>query len=391
MMKNRILWILWLLCMALAAVFTGSWIFAAVLLIFFIVAAGSLILGAFCGKKTTASFFLPKAAEQASTFKGKLIVKNQSVLPVFLGKGYIFWKNSYTGEAGKIPFSFSLGSKGKEEIEFQAVSSWCGCINFWVAEWKCSDFFGILSRKKKLEEKGCTVIMPPEQKQDFAFLTREGFDMESFRYSGSRPGEDPGETFDIREYQDGDSIRQIHWKLSGKLDSMMIREKSFPVDDTVLILADSFLDKKDPGVSQTLAEVFSAVLHSFLEQRISCQAGVTDAVSGQIHMQKITTAQDCETMLYLFLRQGGKSHCKVVQEYLKNPGLQNFANYIYLTGNPGEDAQPLKNRGEVTVVCCGMSGTPDQGETITWKFGSQKKNKQEKDTDSCPVCFWKLH
>ncbi len=56
------------------------------------------------------------------------------------------------------------------------------------------------------------------------------------------PGDDPGETYDIREYQPGDSIRQIHWKLSGKLDDIMIREKSFPVDDTVLILAESVSD-----------------------------------------------------------------------------------------------------------------------------------------------------
>lgn len=40
------------------------------------------------------------------------------------------------------------------------------------------------------------------------------------------PGDDPGETYDIREYRSGDSIRQIHWKLSGKLDDIMIREKA---------------------------------------------------------------------------------------------------------------------------------------------------------------------
>ena len=79
--------------------------------------------------------------------------------------------------------------------------------------------------------------------------------MESFRYSGSRPGDDPGETYDIREYRSGDSIRQIHWKLSGKLDDIMIREKSFPVDDTVLILAEPYLKEKAPAVAQTLGEV----------------------------------------------------------------------------------------------------------------------------------------
>ena len=80
--------------------------------------------------------------------------------------------------------------------------------------------------------------------------------MESFRYSGSRPGDDPGETYDIREYRSGDSIRQIHWKLSGTLDDIMIREKSFPVDDTVLILAEAFQADRDPQRAETVAEVF---------------------------------------------------------------------------------------------------------------------------------------
>ncbi len=47
-------------------------------------------------------------------------------------------------------------------------------------------------KKRKAGLSACTVVMPCEQKEDFQFLTKEGFDMESFRYSGARPGDDPG-------------------------------------------------------------------------------------------------------------------------------------------------------------------------------------------------------
>ena len=387
-MKNRILLLLWFLLLAAASVFTGAWVYAILLLLSGLALAGFLILSIFCGKNLSIDLKLPKAAEQNGIWKGRLTLTNHSVLPVFLGKGTLLWENEFTGEKGEMPIAFSLGGKGKQVIEIQGRSQWCGCIRFALNSWKSFDFFGICSRKRKTELCSCTVVMPEKQKQDFSFLTKEGFDMESFRYSGSRPGDDPGETFDIREYREGDSIRQIHWKLTGKMDRLIIREKSFPVDDTVLILAEAFLPEKDPGTAQTLAEVFAAVLSSFMEQGISCQAGVYDGSTGRFYIEKLRSQEDYENILYLFLRHGGEGDGpRMISEYLHTPGQQRFANYIYITGAPEEeDLRGLRTRGEVTVVGCGI--TADKGETITWKYGSQDKKKNIEDT--CPVSCWKV-
>lgn len=387
-MKNRILLLLWFLLLAAASVFTGTWVYAILLLLSGLALAGFLILSIFCGKNLSIELKLPKAAEQNGIWKGRLTLTNHSVLPVFLGKGTLLWENEFTGEKGEMPIAFSLGGKGKQVIEIQGRSQWCGCIRFALNSWKSFDFFGICSRKRKTELCSCTVVMPEKQKQDFSFLTKEGFDMESFRYSGSRPGDDPGETFDIREYREGDSIRQIHWKLTGKMDRLIIREKSFPVDDTVLILAEAFLPEKDPGTAQTLAEVFAAVLSSFMEQGISCQAGVYDGSTGRFYIEKLRSQEDYENILYLFLRHGGEGDGpRMISEYLHTPGQQRFANYIYITGAPEEeDLRGLRTRGEVTVVGCGI--TADKGETITWKYGSQDKKKNIEDT--CPVSCWKV-
>lgn len=219
--------------------------------------------------------------------------------------------------------------------------------------------------------------------------------MESFRYSGSRPGDDPGETYDIREYRSGDSIRQIHWKLSGKLDDIMIREKSFPVDDTVLILAEAFQAERDPQRAETVAEVFSAVLQSFMKQKISCQAGIYDRSSGKFRLEKIRTEEDRENILYRFLRYGSDVKTPVtVQEYLKDPGTQNFANYVYITGDPQDkEAELLAAKGEVTIVGCGTDGRDSGGEQVLWKYGSQNPKDSQKQhmENNCPVSCWKLH
>ncbi len=392
MMKNRILWLFWILCVSAAAIFTGSWLYAAVLLISGLLLVGSVIFNLFSGKKIAGELTLPKASPQSEAFRGKLVLDSQSVLPVFLGKGTLLWENTYTKEKGELPLTFSIGSKGKTTVDFHGKSNWCGNIRFQLKDWKCCDFFGVASRKKKIRCLASTVVMPPVRKQDFSFLTREGFDMESFRYSGNRPGDDPGETFDIREYREGDSIRQIHWKLTGKLENLMIREKSFPVDDTVLILAEAVLEEKNPAVVQTVAEVFSTVLQSFLEQGISCQAGVHDGESGRFRKEKIRSLEDCENMMYLFLHHGGEGEkpCAISQ-YLQDPGPQNFANYIYITGNSNiEEARLLRSRGEVMIVSCGTHSSQNEGDTITWKYGSPSEDKPKSTTDSCQVSCWKL-
>ena len=395
MIKYRIMWLLWLIFMAGATVVTGSWLMAAVFLFSALLLILSAAVTSLGGRKTVIKLSVPRAAERKENFRGRLTLQNQTVWPVFGGKGQILWENLFTGEHGEIPLSFSLGCKETRTIEFEACSSWCGCVKVQFSSWKCNDFFHVFSVRRQAVAEGCTVIMPEKQNSDFSFLTREGFDMESFRYSGNRPGDDPGETYDIREYQPGDSIRQIHWKLSGKLDDIMIREKSFPVDDTVLILAEAFQAEREPRRAETVAEVLSAIIRDFMEKKIPCQVGIYDRNAGKFRQEKVRTEEDHEHILYSFLRYGSDGKTPVtVQEYLRNPGTQNYVNYIYITGNPEDkEAELLKQKGEVTVIGCGVSGGDSKGEQITWKYGSQNpEDSQKQNTEnSCQISCWKLH
>ena len=395
MMKYRIMWLLWLIFMAGATVVTGSWLMAAVFLFSALLLILSAAVTSLGGRKTVIKLSVPRAAERKENFRGRLTLQNQTVWPVFGGKGQILWENLFTGEHGEIPLSFSLGCKETRTIEFEACSSWCGCVKVQFSSWKCNDFFHVFSVRRQAVAEGCTVIMPEKQNSDFSFLTREGFDMESFHYSGNRPGDDPGETYDIREYQPGDSIRQIHWKLSGKLDDIMIREKSFPVDDTVLILAEAFQAEREPRRAETVAEVLSAIIRDFMEKKIPCQVGIYDRNAGKFRQEKVRTEEDHEHILYSFLRYGSDGKTPVtVQEYLRNPGTQNYVNYIYITGDPEDkEAELLKQKGEVTVIGCGVSGGDSKGEQITWKYGSQNpEDSQKQNTEnSCQISCWKLH
>ena len=270
----------------------------------------------------------------------------------------------------------------------------CGGAILSLSNVRCYDIFGLNCIKTEFHQVQHLTVYPEKiSMRPVASGNQKGRQNEG-QQTLSKKGYDATEVFELREYQPGDSIRQIHWKLSGKLDDIMIREKSFPVDDTVLILAEAFQTERDPKRAETVAEVLSAVLRDFMEKKIPCQVGIYDRSTGKFRQEKVRKEEDHEHVLYGFLRYGSDEKTPVtVQEYLKNPGAQNFANYIYITGDPEDkEAELLKQKGEVTVIGCGVSSGDNKGEQITWKYGSQNpEDSQKQNTEnSCQISCWKL-
>ena len=271
----------------------------------------------------------------------------------------------------------------------------CGGAILSLSNVRCYDIFGLNCIKTEFHQVQHRTVYPEKiSMRPVASGNQKGRQNEG-QQTLSKKGYDATEVFELREYQPGDSIRQIHWKLSGKLDDIMIREKSFPVDDTVLILAEAFQTERDPKRAETVAEVLSAVLRDFMEKKIPCQVGIYDRSTGKFRQEKVRKEEEHEHVLYGFLRYGSDEKTPItVQEYLKNPGAQNFANYIYITGDPEDkEAELLKQKGEVTVIGCGVSSGDNKGEQITWKYGSQNpEDSQKQNTEnSCQISCWKLH
>ena len=59
-------------------------------------------------------------------------------------------------------------------------------------------------------------------------LASRYFQGEAEVYDDKTGGDDVSEVFQIRSFQPGDKIQNIHWKLSAKEDELMVRENSLP-------------------------------------------------------------------------------------------------------------------------------------------------------------------
>jgi hypothetical protein len=97
-----------------------------------------------------------------------------------------------------------------------------GQFLFEVSHAEIYDYFGIFSLKIKIRKKRKIIILPEFTDMEIPPLQREvpaenEIDVE-------KRGQEAGELYDIREYQAGDSLKQIYWKRSAAREELLYRE-----------------------------------------------------------------------------------------------------------------------------------------------------------------------
>ncbi len=93
-------------------------------------------------------------------------------------------------------------------------------------------------------------------------------------YDESRSGSDVDEVFDVREFQAGDHLASVHWKLSSKFDVMMSRQFSHPVDFELIVasvaaLSDASGSALESPLLNGVAAVSEAISSDFVQQGFS--------------------------------------------------------------------------------------------------------------------------
>ncbi len=101
----------------------------------------------------------------------------------------------------------------------------CGCIEFKAKYCKVYDFMGIFFIPVRIKNNFECFVMPEEKE------TETLPECEKIPILGYKPKSGGGfsDFYELREYQNGDSLKNIHWKLSTKLDKLIVREPSIPV------------------------------------------------------------------------------------------------------------------------------------------------------------------
>ncbi|MEY8517510.1 DUF58 domain-containing protein [Lachnospiraceae bacterium 29-84] len=205
--------------------------------------------------------------ESAGNYEIYLDVENKGrfYAPCLRAKVNVFQKQ--TGKAYRVKVQGAAGA-GKpvrltgtiEKPEFGLWQAECSSLLLF-------DWLGIFCVKKKLTASQQSILYPAcyETNVNVGVRTRlfwSGGDS----YHPQISGDDPSEMLKFRDYQNGDRMNQIHWKLSAKNDSLIVAEMSLPIGCNVVCFLDAQIGQMDIKKRRAYWEVLHTVSQGLLQQ-----------------------------------------------------------------------------------------------------------------------------
>ncbi|MBR5094247.1 MAG: DUF58 domain-containing protein [Oscillospiraceae bacterium] len=166
-----------------------------------------------------------------------------TLLPVRYLTVTIEIENRYTGGRMQDKVRYPMVMNGSRAIELPTDS--CGQLVCKVLRLECRDVLGLISIRRKCPEPlVCTVLPEPIGPEVPIDLDAA---LDTAQHLIPKYGGGFSEEHELREYQPGDTINSIHWKLSSKTDEVIVREPMVPRDKDVFLVL-SHAGKDDRGL-----------------------------------------------------------------------------------------------------------------------------------------------
>lgn len=269
-------WLIWLAAILLMAVFGQTpalrWL---LMLLPFCFAASSLVTW-LASRKLSLSVKVKEGGSKKQGAKGELTVLNRSYLPVMQLRCTLLLRNLLTGEESQQLVSVPVLPKCRRKVAFRIKSQHCGQVAVTFKRVDAVDFFSVTRFRLKFEAESDTIIMPNTFLMRVLPLIDSVCPEESDEYEPDRAGYDVSEVHQIRGYVPGDSVRQIHWKLTGKFDQLMVKQAGQPLKHAMLLFLDfssGGAKKAAPACFDALAEVAVSLSQALLDSGIAHLVG----------------------------------------------------------------------------------------------------------------------
>lgn len=345
MARNRILYFDLLLFLFAVHVLLEGWLFHLLFLFFLLLPLLSVLLVL----PLRYSVRVRLAAEEDLTAKGsyplQVVAENRCILPCGCVRAVFCCENALgrgsVRQTEEPCLQFSLRPFEKLQLEPMLQLSGCGRWDVSVKKIDVYDPLGIVrlaaqDRAQAASTASIYVLPEPVRRALDAEKTAD-LGRDSDTYSTDKPGADPAELFQLRDYRAGDARHSIHWKLSGRLNRLIVREFGLPLSPSLC-----FLISLSEGVRAADAEGAVATLLSVSEYLISKDTphrmGWIDA-DGALRMTDVVSSDDLADALHALLALPACTQRELLLQYLSTQPPQPELHLLLLSaGLQTEDA-----------------------------------------------------
>ena len=282
-------------------------------------------------------------------------IENKTALPLGLIHVRRRLSNLLPGQSELRRCRLSARPRRTETAEYDLASAHCGRIAIEAACCRIYDPFGLIGIRLKQTVLAQTTVQPKGFAQTIFISPDANCPDDSESYAPDRAGYDLSEVYQLREYRPGDSLRQMHWKLSGKLDRLVIREASLPVRRSVLLFWER-TQKAVPEGTDAQADVVVTFCRSLLEAGVQFTIAWNDATEQRCVSQQIRSMDELIGLLPRLLSARENEGLSGAELFLRSSGEAVLSHILYITGRVPEQAYLLGQFGRLTVLSCGASG-----------------------------------
>lgn len=250
-----------------------------------------------------------------------------------------------------------LCSPEKKETQFLHMLRMdnCGCVRITVVHVKCYDLLGIFCWTKPGSAQQEILVYPAQLQLHTQLVRRPETILAGELYDQNRKGQDVSEVSGLRGYEEGDSLGSIHWKLSSKLDDLVVREFGYPSNYNILILYDLMLFFGEKEISSQRNDAVlaftSALSRSMIERNLEHNVG--SAAGGEMQNFPVYSLATCDQMVLNLLCRpacegnGENSLYRFQQQDLR----RNYTKIIYITPEYEESAaRHLSRELDLTII-----------------------------------------
>ncbi len=262
------------------------------------------------------------------------VLENMSVFPINRVE-MIFQITDLAGNRQQYTMITNIMAFTERKCTMEISPNFGGMVEVKLVKVKIFDILGLTSTTKKIGSKLNISVIPETEKLAVELIqTQKVIAMEGDVYSNNFPGTDRAQIFDVRQYNEGDNIKDIHWKLSLKTDDFVVKKYSLPVCNETNLFVDFAIVPQQKATSEGVDKFYSFVFSLIEEIEITGEKINIFTFDAQGNVMRVNDRREllqitegcgyvnhvCET----FAQVIGKGRNILVSSRLQSGDMKNF-------------------------------------------------------------------
>lgn len=250
------------------------------------------------------SLRFPMSGRKGQKIQGVFLINQPGRLPIFFGRTFGTIRNQMTEETSD--FSLTIHLMGREEgiAPLDISSSNMGILEITINRIELFGLFGIGRKIIPVSLRREIMILPDTKELSLDISLQKESAGEGEGVIASLHGFDTSLYQGVRPYREGDSLRQIHWKMTGKTEEYMVKELGEPAAYIPVIFLETTVEMKAPAALDRLMEEYISVSQWLAEQNMPHILCWKDGNTGDWNFHPIAYLGQLDECFELLLRTG---------------------------------------------------------------------------------------